>query len=197
MDLKHSMRLAVPSDSENILKIYAPYITDTAVSFETEVPSVSDFFSRVEIVTEQYPFLVYQVGDEIVGFAYASKHRERAAYLFDVDVSIYVLPEYHGSGIANRLYNSLFTILLKLGYKNAYAAYTEPNIKSMKFHNKFGFTLIGTHHKTGYKFGQWHDVTWLEKVISEHNNNNPMKVSAISELSSEYLETLFCSNSIV
>ena len=83
-----------------------------------------------------------------------------------------------------------------MGYKNAYAAYTEPNTKSLKFHLKFGFTLIGTHHKTGYKLGQWHDVTWLEKKISEHDEN-PKGVMSIIELSPEFLSKLFCSYAII
>lgn len=187
--MKHSIRLAIASDSEGILSIYAPYITDTAVSFEIEIPAASEFSKRIEMISTQYPFLVYIIGNEIVGYAYASKHRERATYLYDVDVSIYVLPEYHGSGIAYKLYGCLFTILDELGYKNAYAAYTEPNEKSRNFHYKLGFTVIGTHHKTGYKFGKWHDVTWLEKIISEHSEP-PKRLLAISEIPSEHLESL-------
>ncbi len=183
------VRLAKASDSEGILKIYAPYIRDTVVSFETEVPTIDEFASRIEKITSVYPFLVYEIDDEIVGYAYASKHRERAAYLYDVDVSVYVLSGFHGSGVAHILYNCLFALLNKLGYKNAYAAYTEPNIKSMKFHNKFGFTSIGTHFKTGYKFGQWYDVTWLQKNISEYEIN-PQKPLTINELSTEYLEQI-------
>lgn len=187
--MKHDIRLATISDSVNVLKIYAPYITDTAVSFETEVPSISEFSSRIEMITSKYPFLVYEIDDIIIGYAYASKHRERAAYLYDVDVSVYVLPEYHGSGISYKLYDCLFALLVELGYKNVYAAYTEPNIKSMKFHHKFGFVNIGTHHKTGYKFGQWHDVTWLEKTIAEHDEK-PKEPLSINDISSEYLEQL-------
>jgi len=188
--VRHSIRMATVADSENILKIYAPYIRDTAISFETKVPSSDEFSDRIEDITKRYPFIVYEIGDEIVGYAYASTHRERAAYLFDVDVSIYILPGYHGSGIATKLYGCLFALLDKLGYKNAYAAYTEPNIKSMKLHEKFGFVLIGTHHKTGYKFGKWHDVTWLEKAIGKHDDN-PDRISLIGEVSPGYLDNLF------
>ena len=125
--MKHKIRLAEASHSVGILNIYAPYITDTSVSFETEVPTTCDFAARVENITKQYPFLVCEVGEVIVGYTYATKHRERAAYLYDVDVSIYVLPEYHGSGIAYKLYSCLFALLKELGYKNAYAACTQPN----------------------------------------------------------------------
>ena len=184
------IRLAKVSDNIEILKIYTPYIKDTAISFETEIPTDSEFSFRIEMITKQYPFLVYEIGNKIVGYAYASKHRERAAYLYDVDVSIYFLPEYHGSGKAYNLYNCLFNLLEKLGYKNAYAAYTEPNIKSKKFHEKFGFKIIGTHHKTGYKLGKWHDVTWLEKAINDHDES-PKGILSINDIPNDYLENLF------
>jgi len=183
-NMKQNIRLAAISDSESILRIYEPYITDTAITFEIEVPSLSGFSDRIQGIAKEYPFLVYEIDDKVVGYAYASKHMERAAYAYDVNVSIYVASEYHGSGIAYKLYERLFILLKKLGYKNAYAIITEPNIKSLKFHDKFGFTLIGTHHKTGYKFGQWHDVTWLEKTISEHDDK-PEKILLIGELSDE------------
>jgi phosphinothricin acetyltransferase len=182
--------MAAKTDSENILKIYAPFITDTAISFETEVPSVDDFSDRIERIIKNYPYIVYEIDDEIVGYAYASKHAERAAYLFDVELSIYVMPEFHGSGAANKLYECLFVLLKKMRYKNAYACYTEPNPKSKKFHQKFGFTVIGTHHKTGYKFGQWHDVTWLEKTIGKHEEK-PEKPLSINDLSPEYINDVF------
>jgi phosphinothricin acetyltransferase len=182
--------MATINDSEDILKIYGPFISDTVISFETEIPSVLDFSRRIENIVKKYPFIIYEIDNNIVGYTYASQHRERAAYAFDVDVSIYVLSEYHGLGIAYKLYECLFILLKKLGYKNAYAAYTEPNIKSMKFHQKFNFKKIGTHHKTGYKFGQWHDVTWVEKTIDKHETilEKPILMESISL---EYLTTLF------
>lgn len=185
-----TIRLAKKSDSESILQIYTPYVKNTAVSFETEVPTVGEFANRIENICNQYPYLVYQVDDEIGGYAYASRHRERAAYCYDVDVSIYVLPKYHGCGAAYKLYACLFEILKIQGYYNAYAAYTVPNDKSSKFHAKFGFELIGTNHKTGYKFGQWHDVTWLEKRINM-DDEKPGIIKSINELPMDLLEDIF------
>jgi len=190
--MNHIIRLVKTSDSEEILKIYAPFINNTTISFETKVPTIGEFSSRIEATCKLYPYLVYQVDDKIIGYAYATKHRERDAYRYDVDVSIYVLPEYHGSGVAKKLYDCLFKILKMLGYVNVYAACTVPNNKSLKFHAKFGFLLIGTHHKTGYKFGQWHDVTWLEKSINEHIDKTD-KVKSIEELALESLENIFSS----
>ena len=189
--MNRTIRMASISDSEAILSIYAPYVKDTAITFEIEVPTLSEFSLRIEGITKRYPYLVCQVDNQIVGYAYASEHRERAAYLYDADVSIYVLPEYHSSGVAHELYTHLFVLLDRLGYKNAYAAYTEPNIKSLKFHQKFGFEVIGTHHKTGYKLGKWHDVTWLEKTISEHDDNpEPIKLMSCFEHSAVHLQYL-------
>ena len=190
------IRLVKASDVKEILKIYTPYIKDTAISFETEIPTINEFTNRIEIISKQYPFLVYEIDNRIIGYAYASKHRERAAYLYNVDVSIYFLPEYHGTGKAYSLYDCLFKILIKLEYRNAYAAYSEPNKKSSKFHQKFNFKHIGTHHKTGYKFGKWHDVTWLEKTLNEHTEN-PKEILLINELSHDYLESIFNSYEIL
>lgn len=190
--MNYIIRMATPADSEDILRIYAPYVTETTVSFETETPTVAEFSRRIESFTEKYPYLVYQIDGEIIGYAYASRHKDRAAYLYDVDVSIYVLPQYHGSGVAYKLYDCLFMILKELGYYNAYAGYTVPNEKSRRFHEKFGFTVIGTHHKTGYKFGKWHDVVWLEKIITEHDDN-PGAVKSVTELPEEHLKEIFFS----
>jgi len=175
------IRQATAADSAAILEIYAPYITGSAFTFETEVPPLAEFTERIEKIAQQYPFLVYETNGKIAGYCYASQHRPRAAYLYDVNVSIYISPEHHGKGIANKLYDCLFPLLARLGYKNVYADYTEPNEKSRKLHEKYGFTLIGTHHKTGYKLGKWHDVTWLEKAIGSHDAD-PQGVLSISEI---------------
>ena len=184
------MRLALGKDSQAILNIYRRYIRETAITFEIEVPTTYDFGCRIAGIAKKYPFIVYQINDEIVGYAYASEHMERAAYRFDVDVSIYVSPQYHASGIAYKLYNALFSILKDLGYVNAYAGITIPNEKSFKFHDKYGFKLIGTYPKTGYKFNSWHDVSWLGKTINKHVEiSSPLML--ISELPDARLMEIF------
>ena len=188
--MQHRIRLVTPDDSAAILAIYEPYIRNTAISFETEVPSLDEFAARVEGIAARYPFLVCEASGAIVGYAYASRHRERAAYRFDVDVSIYVAPEHHGTGVARALYGRLFVFLKELGYVNAYAGITVPNDKSMGFHRKFCFAPIGIYHNTGYKFGRWHDVAWLEKTIRERGEH-PGEVKGIGELSSGYLTSVF------
>lgn len=173
--------MATPADSVAILNIYAPYVQDTAVSFETEVPPLEEFTARIERISAKYPYLVYEADGKVVGYAYASRHRERAAYCYDVDLSIYFAPEHHGTGKAARLYGALFALLAELGYCNTYAAYTEPNEKSRRFHEKCGFSPVGTFHHTGYKFGRWHDVTWVEKALKTPEQR-PALLKSIREL---------------
>lgn len=179
------LRKADLTDSEGILNVYAPYIKDTAITFETVIPAVDEFTTRVANFIKQYPYLVACADGKVVGYAYASRHRERAAYCYDADVSIYTMPEYHGKGVAVYLYNVLFTLLKELGYINLYAGYTVPNVKSMKFHQKFGFVYVGTYHNTGYKFNKWHDVAWMEKSINAHVLN-PEPVKMISSITDEH-----------
>ena len=180
------LRLAAQGDSEAILAIYAPYITDTTITFEYEVPSADAFARRIEGIAADYPYLVCEVGGEIAGYAYASKHRERTAYLYDVDAAIYLHPDYHGSGAARRLYGCLFWILAELGYYNVYAAYVDPNEKSMRFHEKMGFRPVGTFRNTGYKHGKWLDVTWAEKILADRPAQ-PEPTRSIRELPEEFL----------
>lgn len=188
--MSNYIRLVKPDDSGHILKIYAPYVTDTAFSFEIDVPSPQEFAARVQSISSKYPYLVYISDDKIIGYAYASSHKERAAYCYDVDVSVYISSDYHGSGAAYELYKCLFDILYKLGYYNAYAGITVPNNRSIRFHEKHGFKSIGTYHKTGYKFDSWHDVLWMEKEIRDHDSSpNPLK--SITELPNDELVEAF------
>lgn len=179
--MNHLIRLATGADSEAILKIYSFYIINTAYSFETEVPSVNEFKKRIEGIIKAYPYLVYLINGEIVGYAYASRYAERAAYLYDVSVSVYITSEYHGCGIAYKLYERLFKILNWQGYYNAYAGITVPNDRSKNFHKKFGFTEVGTYHKIGYKFEKWHDLTYMEKAIKNHSVS-PVGLKTLSDL---------------
>ncbi len=190
--MNHLLRLVTTSDSEAILNIYAPYIRHTTISFETDIPTINEFSTRINAIYRQYPYLVYLIDGKIIGYAYASNHRTRAAYNYDVDTSIYISPEYHSLGIASRLYNCLFEILRELGYYNAYAGIAVPNKKSVLFHKKHDFVTIGTYHKTGYKFNRWHDVLWLEKVINKHCVP-PNSIQSIHDLNDKYLSNLFLS----
>lgn len=156
-------------DVADVLAIYAPYITDTVITFETEVPTIEEFTERIERIKNQFPYLVCEVDGKVVGYAYASKHRTRSAYRYSVDVSIYVAPYYHRKGIGKALYTNLFGLLNKYDYYSAYAGITLPNDNSIGLHKSFGFTEVGIYHNVGFKNGKWLDVIWLEKQLKEYS----------------------------
>ena len=183
-----TIRLVRPdaNDAARILAIYAPFVRDTTVTFEYDVPSVAEFTRRIETIASMYPYLVSESEGRITAYAYASRHMERAAYSWDVQTSVYAAPEARGTGMAKALYACLFGFLAELGYCNAYAVITQPNPRSMRFHESFGFTPAGVHHASGYKLGAWHDVAWMEKRIAEH----PGKLSLPRPVSG--LDAAFC-----
>ena len=164
------IRDAKPDDAKAILMIYAPYITDTCISFETEVPTTIEFTTRIENITKNYPYLVCEVDDKTVGFAYAARHRERAAYRYSADVSVYVSPEYQRQGIGSALYKQLFDLLREQKIYTVYAGITLPNDKSVGLHKFHGFDEIGVYKNVGYKFGRWLDVLWMEKQLRDYDD---------------------------
>jgi len=165
------IRNAISSDAEAMLNIYKPFIETTATTFETTVPSVEEFAERINIYTQKYPWLVAEDDEKVIGYAYASKHRDRDAYQWCVESSVYVMEQYHHTGIAKELYSKLFGILQECGYVNVYAGITLPNPKSYSFHTKMGFEPIGIYKNIGYKLGKWHDVAWLAKTINQHSDD--------------------------
>lgn len=167
--LTTGIRQATTADAADILRIYAPYITDTCITFETEVPAVGEFAARIERLTENYPYLLYEIDNAAVGYAYASKHRERSAYRYSADVSVYIAPEYHGQGIGTALYTRLFELLSGRGIYTAFAGITLPNPKSIGLHKAFNFSEAGTFHNVGYKFGKWLDVMWMGKPLRAYD----------------------------
>lgn len=177
------IRLVKPDDSQEILNLYAPFITDTAVSFEYEIPGVQEFTDRIQHIAEEYPYLVYVKDERIIGYAYAHRYLERAAYQWDVEVTIYLADKAQGLGIGKRLYEALEELLQIQGIKNLYSCITASNEQSIKFHEKCGYRLIGTFNKAGYKAGCWQDVVWMEKNISPCLNNPqpPQKIKEAAE----------------
>lgn len=162
----HRIRLAVPGDGDALARIYRPAVVDHATSFETEPPGADEMARRVASLTPRLPWLVAERGGAIAGYAYASPHRERAAYQWCVEVSAYVAPGTQRSGVGRRLYSALFGVLALQGYRNAYAAITRPNEPSEAFHRNLGFTLVGVYHGIGHKLGRWHDVAWYERALA-------------------------------
>jgi L-amino acid N-acyltransferase YncA len=171
-------RSATPADVEQMLHIYAPHVTEGSASFELELPSVELFAERLNKYTQLHPWLVAEVQGAVVGYAYASPYRERKAYQWCVETSVYVHPNWQHHGVAHGLYTKLFAILKELGLFQAYAVITLPNPASEAFHKKAGFTRFAVYEKVGYKFNQWHDVLWMKKdICSEPNVNEPIPFS--------------------
>lgn len=171
MATNKKVRLANEDDSASILEIYAPFITDTVITFEYEVPTVTEFGKRITNIQKKYPWLICEVNGSVVGYAYASQFNERAAYDWSVDFSIYIKHLYHRKNIGKALYFALFELLKLQGYYNAYAGVTLPNIKSESLHQSFGFKSIGVYQNVGYKFGNWHDVKWFELKIQDYSKS--------------------------
>lgn len=167
------IRLIQPGDYAEVLNIYGVYVQNTVISFEYEIPSLADFSKRIENIISFYPWLVAEWNGQVVGYAYAGRHRERKAYDWSTESSVYVREKYHHQGIAKRLYQALFQLLRLQGIMNVYAGITLPNIKSESFHAAMGFQQVGIYRNIGYKFNQWHDVLWMEHSIQPHINNPP------------------------
>lgn len=161
------VRIAATSDAAKILQIYSPYILTTAVSFETDVPSVKDFEGRIKKCLTRYPWVVCEAGKEMAGYAYASVHREREAYQWTCECSVYLHPDYKGKGIGHILYKTLFQILKIQGFINLYAGITLPNEASVKLHEKCGFHLFALYENVGYKFDAWQKVGWWRLQLNE------------------------------
>jgi phosphinothricin acetyltransferase len=161
------IRVAKEADAASLLSIYRPFVERTAVSFETQLPTVSDFAARIATVIAGWQWLVAERNGQCVGYAYASSHRERAAYRWSVEVSTYVHADYHRQGIGRALYVQLFEDLTQKGFCNAYAGITLPNEESVAMHRNVGFEPIGIFKAVGRKFGRWHDVEWFQRRLRQ------------------------------
>ena len=159
------IRLATAEDAAQILAIYAPIVRDTIISFELEPPDVDDMRQRIVNYTRQYPWLVCDRDGEIAGYAYASLYRARKAYQWSTEVSAYTHESYRRRGVGRALYESLFVILKRQGYVNAYGGVALPNAGSVGLHLAMGFEPIGVYKQVGYKHGGWHDVAWYQLAL--------------------------------
>jgi phosphinothricin acetyltransferase len=179
--MSSTIRLAVERDAAAVAGLYRPYVESTPISFETEPPDEHEMRRRIRETLPDYPWLLYESDGRIVGSAYATKHRVRAAYRWSVDTAIYVAPTHHRSGIGRRLYASLFAILAAQGFVNAYAGITLPNPPSVGLHEAVGFTPVGVYRKVGFKLGAWHDVGWWELALRERvaEPRPPLSLAAV------------------
>lgn len=161
------IRFVAESDAPAIRAIYAPYVEETVISFETTAPSEEEIIARIRKTTGKFPWLVYSTTSQLAGYVYASAHRERAAYQWSVDVSVYVHPQFQRRNVGRGLYTALFELLHAQGYVNAYAGITLPNTASVAIHEAMNFRPIGVYKEVGYKFGAWHDVGWWALRLGE------------------------------
>lgn len=161
-----TLRKATKNDGEALAAIYKHYVENTAITFEYVAPTGEEFAERIAHKSEKYPFIIAEEDGRPVGYAYASEYRERAAYSWDVETSVYLDLEHQGCGIGKRLYSALEEILKLQNVVNLYACITYPNEPSIAMHESMGYKFIGRFHSAGFKMGEWHDVIWMEKQIS-------------------------------
>jgi phosphinothricin acetyltransferase len=159
------IRLASGDDAKTLAAIYRPYVTDSAISFEADPPSAEEMAGRM--ASSVGPWLVLERDGNVVGYAYGARHRDRAAYAWSVDVSVYVEASHHRSGVGRALYGSLFAMLRLQGFYAAHAGITLPNAGSVGLHESLGFRKIGVYSGVGYKRGVWHDVGWWQLSLRE------------------------------
>lgn len=152
-------------DTNDLVEIYAYYVLNTTITFEYDVPSIEEFTQRIQKITSKYPYLVALINNKIVGYAYATAYKERAAYDWSVETTVYVKHGEYGNGIGKSLYIELEQALKNKHIVNMLACITFPNPKSIDFHSKFGFTTVGHFPKVGFKFNEWRDIVWMMKEI--------------------------------
>ncbi|MGQ0739945.1 MAG: arsinothricin resistance N-acetyltransferase ArsN1 family B [Bacteroidota bacterium] len=184
------IRLVAPEDAENILAIYTPYIENTSFTFETEVPSVAEFSERIKKYLHHWPWLVCEVNGSIAGYAYASGYRERVAYQWSVECSVYVQDDFQRMGVAKALYETLFEILEQQGFRNVYAVINLPNDKSVAFHESCGFRYFATYEQVGYKLGEWKNVGWWRLILNKFGKE-PAAPLMFAELNKDFIAGLF------
>ncbi len=161
-----TIRIATTADGEALASIYKPYVEATAITFEVIPPDGEEFARRIAKTMENYPYLVAEEEGKVIGYAYASRYRERAAFAWDAELSVYIAEGHHGKGLGTHFYRSLEAILQKQGVVCLYASVTADNPASVTFHQHLGFTVAGRLHNAGFKNGAWHDVLWFEKQIA-------------------------------
>ena len=164
--LPRSIRAARPDDPAVIAAVYAPYVEDTAISFEATSPDAAEMRRRI-LAQPRLPWLVATRGDDVVGYAYASQHRTRAAYRWSVDCSVYLAEQEHGHGTGRALYELLFGQLRDLGFASVYAGIALPNDASVGLHEAMGFQPVGVYRQVGFKLGRWYDVGWWQFALAD------------------------------
>ena len=169
------IRAATPDDAPALLKIYAPYVKNTSITYEYDVPSEEEFRRRIESTLRRYPYLVLEREGDILGYAYAGPLHSRPAYDWAVETSIYLDQNARGGGLGRKLHDALEAVLREQGFLNMNACIAYPEVEdeyltknSAEFHAHLGYRMVGGFTKCGYKFHRWYGMVWMEKLIGEH-----------------------------
>jgi phosphinothricin acetyltransferase len=181
------IRMAGVDDAAAIAAIYRPYVTDAVTSFEMTPPGATEMASRIEAVLALAPWLVaFDGASGVIGYAYASRHAERAAYRWSVDTTVYVQQGHHRRGVGRALYGALFPLLRLQRFYVAHAGITLPNGASVGLHESLGFLPVGVYPAVGWKFGAWRDVGWWQLPLQERPETPapPLSLAEAQELPS-------------
>jgi L-amino acid N-acyltransferase YncA len=185
-----SVRPITPADTAAALAIYAPYILGSAATFEADVPDAAAFQARIQSYTARFPWLVVEIGGAIAGYAYGSTHRDRSAYQWTCESSIYVAPAFQGRGVARPLYEALLALLRHQGFRTVYAGITLPNEASVRLHEKLGFTPFAVFENVGFKLGAWQKVGWWRQALNSFTADPAPPILFPQLASALLLETL-------
>ena len=161
------VRVASVEDAAAVAAIYAPYVLETAISFEDKPPSVAEMAGRIAATLQTYPFLVFEEDGEVLGYAHAGAHAARPAYRWSCNVTAYAAPHAHRRGIGRALYGELLPLLARQRMHAAFAGIALPNAKSVGLHEAMGFIHLGTYREVGFKHGAWRDVGWWRRPLAE------------------------------
>jgi phosphinothricin acetyltransferase len=160
------VRVATPDDAAAVQAIYAPVVRETPISFELEAPGVDEVRRRIVETLKLRPWLVCERDGQVLGYAYAASHRERAAYQWCVETSVYIAASARRQGVGHALYAELLPLLARQGYAHAYAGITLPNPASVGLHEALGFRRVALYPQIGFKAGAWHDVGWWDLPLA-------------------------------
>ena len=187
------IRIATEKDVPEILAIYAPYVENTTITFEYDVPCRREFMQRFLDITRQFPWLVWEEEGQILGYTYAARPFPRAAYSWIAEPSVYLRPEAKGRGIGKKLYAALEEILRLQGYQVLYALITQENTASVAFHEKMGYQMLSLFPQCGFKHGRWLGVFWLEKRLCsvETPNSFPVPFPQLGQDSQKISDILY------
>lgn len=183
------LRFARPEDAPALLEIYRPYVEETSITFETQVPSEAEFCRRITEISSQFPYLVAEESGVLLGYAYAHPFHERAAYSWTVESSIYVSQAHRGRHIGTMLYRALLPLLERQGVKNVCAVVTYPNDPSIGFHGALGFSQGGILPDFGYKLGAWHSVAYLYRSL-DASSGTPGPIRPIHALNQDQVSRI-------